>query len=45
MFEQVLMLLVNLIIRDLNNLETIEIDIKVTGHKLSVSISHTLIKT
>ena len=42
MFEQVLMLLVNMIIRDLNNLQTIMITVKITGQNLTILITHSL---
>jgi len=40
MFYQVLMLLVNLMIRDLNNLDLISILIQTTGQSLEVRISY-----
>jgi hypothetical protein len=42
MFEQVLMLLVNMIIRDLNNLQTIMITVKITGQNLTILITYSL---
>jgi hypothetical protein len=41
-FEQVLMLLVNLMIRDLTNLAVIKIAIEMTGQNLKVRIFHNL---